>query len=146
LAKGPFTARDKSLMAKTLLVTGSSGEVPAEEGVSFVREMACAVGNRRPPLPFGHTACARWNRERLRRELSGYNRHEPDIRYRPGGPALVRDVRPEFLAHPAAQLSRDPACRFVGAKLDRAPIEASPGRAISGCKGFLPSGNDLLHR
>ena len=69
-------------MAKTLLVTGSSGLIGSEVCAYFAQELGYAVhgvDNNQRAVFFGAQGDTRWNLERLRRELPGYVHHELDI-------------------------------------------------------------------
>ena len=91
-------------MAKTLLVTGSSGLIGSEVCAYFARELGYTVhgvDNNQRAVFFGPQGDTRWNQQRLARELKGFVHHELDIRDRAGVLALVRDVRPESAVPPA---------------------------------------------
>jgi len=99
-------------MAKTLLVTGSSGLIGSEVCLYFSRELGYQVhgiDNNQRAVFFGPQGDTRWNQERLRRELTGFTHHELDIRDRAGVLALVKSVRPSAIVHAAAQPSHDRA-------------------------------------
>jgi CDP-paratose 2-epimerase len=99
-------------MAKTLLVTGSSGLIGSEVCVYFSRELGYAVhglDNNQRAVFFGPQGDTRWNQERLTREIPGYTHHELDIRDRAGVLSLVRALRPGAVVHTAAQPSHDRA-------------------------------------
>src|SRR5580692_4413293 len=81
-------------MAKTLLVTGSSGLIGSEVCVHFARELGYTihgVDNNQRAVFFGPQGDTRWNQQRLLRELPGFQHHELDIRDRAGVLALVRN-------------------------------------------------------
>ncbi len=99
-------------MAKTLLVTGSSGLIGSEVCAYFARELGYTVhgvDNNQRAVFFGPQGDTRWNQQRLARELKGFVHHELDIRDRAGVLALVRDVKPSVIVHTAAQPSHDRA-------------------------------------
>jgi len=101
-------------MAKTLLVTGSSGLIGSEVCSYFAHQLGYAihgVDNNQRAVFFGPTGDTRWNQERLQRDLerTGYVHHELDIRDRAGVLALVRELRPHAIVHAAAQPSHDRA-------------------------------------
>jgi len=99
-------------MAKTLLVTGSSGLIGSEVCLYFSRELGYQVhgiDNNQRAVFFGPQGDTRWNQERLRRELAGFTHHELDIRDRAAVLALVKSVRPSAIVHAAAQPSHDRA-------------------------------------
>src|SRR3982751_709036 len=98
-------------MAKTLLVTGSSGLIGSEVCVYFASlgYTVHGVDNNQRAVFFGPQGDTRWNQSRLARELPGFVHHELDIRDRAGVLALVRDVQPAVIVHTAAQPSHDRA-------------------------------------
>ena len=99
-------------MAKTLLVTGSSGLIGSEVCVYFARELGYTVhgvDNNQRAVFFGPQGDTRWNQQRLLRELPGFVHHELDIRDRTGVLALVKSVKPDVVVHTAAQPSHDRA-------------------------------------
>src|SRR5580704_7725436 len=99
-------------MAKTLLVTGSSGLIGSEVCVYFARELGYTihgVDNNQRAVFFGPQGDTRWNQQRLLRELPGFQHYELDIRDRAGVLALVRQLKPAAIVHTAAQPSHDRA-------------------------------------
>ena len=99
-------------MAKTLLVTGSSGLIGSEVCTYFARELGFTVhgvDNNQRAVFFGPPGDTRWNQRRLQVELPGFVHHELDIRDRAGVLALVQEVRPTAIVHTAAQPSHDRA-------------------------------------
>jgi CDP-paratose 2-epimerase len=99
-------------MAKTLLVTGSSGLIGSEVSVYFARELGYTVhgvDNNQRAVFFGPQGDTRWNQHRLVRELKGFVHNELDIRDRAGVLDLVKLVRPDVIVHTAAQPSHDRA-------------------------------------
>jgi CDP-paratose 2-epimerase len=99
-------------MAKTLLVTGSSGLIGSEVCVYFARELGYNVhglDNNQRAVFFGPQGDTRWNQQRLLRELPGFQHHELDIRDRTGVLTLVRQIKPTAIVHTAAQPSHDRA-------------------------------------
>src|SRR5476649_1496453 len=88
------------VMAKTLLVTGSSGLIGSEVCVYFARELGYTVhgvDNNQRAIFFGPQGDTRWNQDRLAAELPGFVHHELDIRDRAGVLALVREVKPAVI-------------------------------------------------
>jgi CDP-paratose 2-epimerase len=99
-------------MAKTLLVTGSSGLIGSEVCTYFARELGYKVhglDNNQRAVFFGPQGDTRWNQERLQRELPGFVHHELDIRDRSGVLAKVAELKPDAIVHTAAQPSHDRA-------------------------------------
>ena len=99
-------------MNKTLLVTGSSGLIGSEVCMYFGRELGYAVhgvDNNQRAVFFGPQGDTRWNQERLKRELPGFQHVELDIRDRAGILSLVRSLKPDAIGHAAAQPSHDRA-------------------------------------
>ena len=99
-------------MAKTLLVTGSSGLIGSEVCVYFARELGYTVhgvDNNQRAIFFGPQGDTRWNQHRLVRELPGFAHHELDIRDRAGVLALLKEIKPDVVVHTAAQPSHDRA-------------------------------------
>ena len=99
-------------MAKTLLVTGSSGLIGSEVCCYFARELGYTihgVDNNQRAVFFGPQGDTRWNQHRLVRELPGFIHHELDIRDRAGVLALLKEVKPSAIVHTAAQPSHDRA-------------------------------------
>ena len=99
-------------MAKTLLVTGSSGLIGSEVCMYFARELGYSVhgvDNNQRAVFFGAQGDTRWNQQRLMRELSGFRHHELDIRDRTGVLALLKELKPSAIVHTAAQPSHDRA-------------------------------------
>jgi CDP-paratose 2-epimerase len=97
---------------KTVLVTGSSGLIGSEVCGYFSRELGYRVhglDNNQRAVFFGPQGDTRWNQERLRRELPGFEHHELDIRDRAGVLALVKEIKPSVIVHTAAQPSHDRA-------------------------------------
>ena len=105
-------------MAKTLLVTGSSGLIGSEVCSYFSRELGYTVhgvDNNQRAVFFGPQGDTRWNQSRLAQELKGFVHHELDIRDRAGVLALVKSVKPSVIVHTAAQPSHDRAAALKDA-------------------------------
>ena len=99
-------------MAKTLLVTGSSGLIGSEVCTYFSRELGYTVhgvDNNQRAVFFGPQGDTRWNQARLADKLPGFVHHEVDIRDRAGVLALLQEVKPDVIVHTAAQPSHDRA-------------------------------------
>ena len=100
------------LMAKKLLVTGSSGLIGSEVCMYFSREMGFdihGVDNNQRAVFFGPQGDTRWNQQRLSEDLSSFTHHEVDIRDRAGVLELIQSVKPDVIVHTAAQPSHDRA-------------------------------------
>src|ERR1700745_2244606 len=99
-------------MAKTILVTGSSGLIGSEVCAYFARELGYTVhgvDNNQRAVFFGPQGDTRWNQRRLERELPSYRHHELDIRDRAGILELIAQLTPSVIVHAAAQPSHDRA-------------------------------------
>ena len=101
-------------MARTLLVTGSSGLVGSEVCVHFAARGWTVHGvdcNLRAFF-FGSEGDTRWNQRRLEEEVPGFVHHELDIRDRAGVLKLIEEVGPDAIVHTAAQPSHDKAAQI----------------------------------
>jgi CDP-paratose 2-epimerase len=99
-------------VAKTLLITGSSGLIGSEVCSYFAREGGYrihGIDNNQRAIFFGPQGDTRWNQKRLEREVAQFEHHELDIRDRAGVLALVKEVKPDAIVHTAAQPSHDRA-------------------------------------
>src|SRR6187431_3771295 len=98
-------------MAKSILVTGSSGLIGSEVCVYFAAQgyTVHGVDNNQRAVFFGPQGDTRWNQHRLERELKGFVHHELDIRDRAGVRALLAELTPSAIVHTAAQPSHDRA-------------------------------------
>ena len=98
-------------MAKTLLVTGSSGLIGSEVCVYFASlgYTVHGVDNNQRAVFFGPQGDTRWNQSRLAQELKGFVHHELDIRDRHGHGVLegaVGQAPQETIQRAAAIRSR----------------------------------------
>jgi CDP-paratose 2-epimerase len=99
-------------MAKTLLVTGSSGLIGSEVSAYFSRELGYTIhgiDNNQRAVFFGPQGDTRWNQKRLENELPGFVHHELDIRDRAKVLTLLESIKPHAIVHTAAQPSHDRA-------------------------------------
>ena len=98
-------------MAKTIIVTGSSGLIGSEVCVYFAAEgyTVHGVDNNQRAVFFGPQGDTRWNQNRLSQQLKGFVHHELDIRDRAAVLTLVKQLRPSVIVHAAAQPSHDRA-------------------------------------
>jgi CDP-paratose 2-epimerase len=96
-------------VAKTVLITGSSGLI-GSEAVTFFDQMGWKVhgvdNNMRRDF-FGPDGDTSPNLARLRRDTRRFTHHPLDLRDREGVLALTRDVRPDAVIHCASQPSHD---------------------------------------
>jgi len=96
-------------MARTLLVTGSSGLIGSEV-VSHFDALGWDVhgidNNMRADF-FGPEGDTRWNQHRLEETCRRFHHHELDIRDRAGAFRCLEELRPSAVVHTAAQPSHD---------------------------------------
>jgi CDP-paratose 2-epimerase len=93
------------------LVTGSSGLIGSEMATFFDamgHEVHGLDNNMRAEF-FGPQGDTRWNQQRLQKSLRAFTHHELDIRDREAVARLIRDLKPDFIVHAAAQPSHDRA-------------------------------------
>ena len=97
------------VVAKKLLVTGSSGLIGSEV-VSHFAGMGWRVygvdNNQRADF-FGPAGDNRWNQRRLVETLPTFSHVELDVRDRGGVLKLLADLKPNLIVHTAAQPSHD---------------------------------------
>src|SRR5436190_14921337 len=98
----------------TALVTGSSGlvgstlcEYLAARGVAVH-----GIDNNQRAVFLGPAADTRWNQDRLRQTIAGFQHHGLDVRDRSAVTNAVRTIRPDLIVHAAAQPSHDRSAAF----------------------------------
>lgn len=96
-----------------MLVTGSSGLIGSEvvthfDGLGW--EVHGVDNNMRADF-FGPQGDTRWNQRRLEAVCQNFRHHELDIRDRAGVLRCIAELRPDAVAHTAAQPSHDLAAR-----------------------------------
>ena len=98
-------------MARTILVSGSSGLIGSEVARHFdqLGWRVHGIDNNQRAVFFGPAGDTRWNQERLSSTLRSFTHHELDIRDRDGIVRLVAVLRPDAIVHTAAQPSHDRA-------------------------------------
>lgn len=94
---------------KKLLVTGSSGLIGSEVVRHFDRLgwKIYGVDNNMRADFFGPRGDTRWNQKQLVEQCSNFEHFELDIRNRQGVLKLFEGLRPDYIAHTAAQPSHD---------------------------------------
>ncbi|MDZ7846849.1 MAG: NAD-dependent epimerase/dehydratase family protein [Owenweeksia sp.] len=94
---------------KKLLVTGSSGLIGSEIVKHFDNlgyEVIGVDNNMRADF-FGDHGDTRWNQQRLVEECNSFKHYELDIRDRNAVMEMMEELRPDYIAHTAAQPSHD---------------------------------------
>ncbi len=96
-------------MAKTVLVTGSSGLIGSEAALFFDARgwQVHGVDNNMRRDFFGPDGDTLWNLERVQRLTRYFHHYHLDIRDRPAILALIKELRPNLIIHCAAQPSHD---------------------------------------
>lgn len=92
-----------------LLVTGSSGLIGSEVVRYFDKRgyQIYGIDNNMRADFFGPKGDTRWNQEKLKQECTNFNHVELDIRNREKVLELFNAVKPDYIAHTAAQPSHD---------------------------------------
>jgi len=96
---------------KKILVTGSSGLIGSEVCMYFAHKgyQIHGLDNNQRAVFFGPQGDTRWNQQRLADSIKGFEHHEVDLRDRTGILALMKQLKPDYLVHTAAQPSHDRA-------------------------------------
>ena len=96
-------------MAKTVLVTGSSGLIGSEAALFFDARgwQVHGVDNNMRRDFFGPDGDTLWNLERVQRLTQYFHHYHLDIRDRPAILTLIKELRPNLIIHCAAQPSHD---------------------------------------
>lgn len=96
---------------KKILVTGSSGLIGSEVCMYFAHKgyQIHGLDNNQRAVFFGPQGDTRWNQQRLADSIKGFEHHEVDLRDRTGILALIKQLKPDYLVHTAAQPSHDRA-------------------------------------
>jgi CDP-paratose 2-epimerase len=96
---------------KKILVTGSSGLIGSEVCMYFAHKgyQIHGLDNNQRAVFFGPQGDTRWNQQRLADSIKGFEHHEVDLRDRTGILSLIKQLKPDYLVHTAAQPSHDRA-------------------------------------
>ena len=96
---------------KKILVTGSSGLIGSEVCMYFANKgyQIHGLDNNQRAVFFGPQGDTRWNQQRLSETIKGFVHHEVDLRDRAGILALIKQLKPDYIVHTAAQPSHDRA-------------------------------------
>ena len=94
-----------------ILVTGSSGLIGSEVCIYFgmLGHTVIGMDNNQRAVFFGPQGDTRWNEERLKQTISGFQHVELDIRNRQGVLDTIKNLQPDAIVHTAAQPSHDKA-------------------------------------
>lgn len=96
---------------KKILVTGSSGLIGSEVCAYFHSKgyQIHGVDSNLRKFFFGEKGDTSWNRKRMVSDLKNYNHYPVDIRNREEILDLVKEIKPDYIVHTAAQPSHDKA-------------------------------------
>jgi CDP-paratose 2-epimerase len=96
---------------KKILVTGSSGLIGSEVCMYFAGKgyQIHGLDNNQRAVFFGPQGDTRWNQQRLSETIKGFVHHEVDLRDRLGILDLMKQLKPDYIVHTAAQPSHDRA-------------------------------------
>lgn len=97
-----------------VLITGSSGLI-GSEAVSFYASSGwdvIGVDNNMREEFFGPQGSTLWNRNRLLKKYSNFKSYDVDIRDEEKIPELIKDLKPAYIIHAAAQPSHDLAAKI----------------------------------
>ena len=97
------------MQSGTVLITGSAGLIGSETVELFNRlgYVVHGIDNNSRQCFFGPDADTTWNLERITRECNSYVHHHADIRSASELDRLVKNVKPDFVVHCAAQPAHD---------------------------------------
>ncbi len=133
-----------------ILVTGSSGLIGSEVCTYFgnLGWDVHGIDNNQRATFFGPEGDTRWRQERLEEDLKSFTHHEMDIRERAGILGLLKEVRPDAIAHTAAQPSHDLAARIPFDDFDTNAVGTlnileAARRAVKECPFVLLSTNKV---
>ena len=134
----------KSVKAKKILVTGSSGLIGSEVVKYFDKRGWNVVGvdnNMRKEF-FGKKGDTKWNLSSLINNCKNFTHNDIDIRSRDSIKSLVKSVKPELIVHAAAQPSHDLASTIP---YDDFEVNAvGTMNLLEGCRLFCPDASFIF--